>query len=164
MMWKGYLTAKKQDEYATPPYAVYPVLEFISKKKFKKIWCPFDKDDSYYVRILKNAGYEVINTHIETGRDFFNTDIDCDVIISNPPYSIKDDVLERLYFLNKPFMMLLPIPALQGKRRYNFFERYGLELLLFDKRIMYGDKMTHCFATGYFCYKVLDNKIEFRRL
>lgn len=161
---QGILKSKKQDEYFTPPYAVYPLLEFLKKNKFKKIWCPFDKDDSSFVKILKKCGYEVIYTHKDYNQDFFDTNIKCDAIISNPPYSIKDKVLQRLYELKKPFMMLLPLTALQGHKRYNLFSKYGLELLCFDRRITFNNTPSNCFATAYFCYKVLDKQIEFRSL
>ena len=43
-------------------------------------------------------------THLSTGKDFFSTEPPaCDYIISNPPYSLKGEVLERLFDLDKPF-------------------------------------------------------------
>lgn len=38
-----------------------------------------------------------------------------DLIITNPPYSFKDQFLKRAFELDKPFMMLLPITTLEGK-------------------------------------------------
>lgn len=32
---------------------------------------------------------------------------DCDYIISNPPYSLKGEVLKQLYEIGKPFAMLV---------------------------------------------------------
>jgi hypothetical protein len=55
---KGYLTAKTDkasDEVYTPSYAVKPVLKYI--KENSVIWCPFDTEDSEYVRVLREAGY-----------------------------------------------------------------------------------------------------------
>ena len=66
--------------------------------------------------IYEEAGYKVIRSHIDEGKNFFYYEPEehYDVIISNPPFSCKDDVLKRLYELDKPYAMLLPIPALQG--------------------------------------------------
>jgi len=115
----------------------------------------------------------VIRSSLKEEQDFFNYNppLDSfDVIISNPPYSIKDKVLKRLYEINKPFIMLLPITALQGKERYKLF-RNGLELLVFDGRIEYhtwGNFLKTskgiCFGSAYFCKGVLPNKLIFREL
>ena len=95
---------------------------------------------------------------------------DCDVIISNPPYSIKDKVLKRLYEINKPFAMLLPVTTLQSVNRYKLFIN-GLELLVFDGRVEYHtwgnfknpSKGIH-FGSAYFCRGVLPEKLIFREL
>lgn len=53
---KGYLTAKtnkESDETYTPDYAVKPLLKYL--KPNSTIWCPFDKEDSEYVRVLARA-------------------------------------------------------------------------------------------------------------
>lgn len=86
---------------------------------------------------------------------------DYDVIVSNPPFSIKDKILQRLYELDKPFAILLPLNSLQGKTRYKYFKQ-GIQLLSFDQRIGYHniDNMDipvegSPFATAYFCRDIL---------
>lgn len=75
------------------------------------IWCPFDTEDSLFVKLFRQRGYTVIATHIANGQDFFAIDPPkCDYIISNPPYSLKGEVFERLFQLNIPFAMLVAIP------------------------------------------------------
>lgn len=59
----------KNDEYNTPPQAVYPILPYL--KPHSTIWCPFDKEDSNYVKVLQESGFRVIHTHIADGQDFF---------------------------------------------------------------------------------------------
>lgn len=56
------------------------------------------------------------------------------MIVSNPPYTQKDRVIERLYELEKPFAVLLPLNRLQGVDRYRYFKN-GIQLLTFDKQI-----------------------------
>ena len=98
------------DERYTPDYAVYPLLEFLGDKKKELVWCPFDKMDSAYVKVLSEAGYRVITSHIDDGMDYFTYEPDnWTVMVSNPPFSKKDEVLERAYSLGKPFALLLPI-------------------------------------------------------
>lgn len=137
----GYLTAKTDkasDEVFTPAYAIKPLIKYI--KQFKDnptIWCPFDQEWSQYVKIFKANGFKVISSHIDNGENFFYFEPEerYDVIISNPPFSQKDNVLKRLFELNKPYAMLLPIPILQGQSRFPYMK--DIQYLGFDKRINY---------------------------
>lgn len=166
---KGYLTAKTtkaSDEYITPNYAVVPVLEFLMTQY--TIWCPFDKEDSPYVRILREAGHKVIYSHIDDDKDFFEYEPEhYDIIISNPPFSLKDKVIKRLYELNKPYMILLPIPALQGQKRFPYIQ--NCQALVFDKRISFMNadgvtKTNPSFGCFYLCYDILYKDLVFRPL
>ena len=140
---KGYLTAKTDkasDEVYTPAYAVKPILKYIDKgnKPQYSIWCPFDLINSKYVEVFSAIpNVKVIYTHIDNGENFFFYEPEeaYDVIISNPPFSCKDDILKRLYELNKPYAMLLPIPTLQGQTRFPYMK--DIQYLGFDKRINY---------------------------
>ena len=93
-----------------------------------------------------------------------------DIIVSNPPFSIKDKVLERLYSFNKPFAVLLPLNSLQGKTRYKYFKD-GIQILSFDARICYHNK-EHMdsvvkgspFATAYFCRDLLPKDLIVEKL
>ena len=91
---KGYLTAKTDkasDEYYTPKFAVLPIVKYIDSHK--TIWCPFDTENSEYVKLFRESGHKVIATHISNGENFFEVNCPkCDYIISNPPYSSKLEV------------------------------------------------------------------------
>lgn len=150
---KGYLTAKTDkasDEVYTPAAAVKPLLKYLEQfNPNAVIWCPFDEDFSQYVQIFEAAGYKVIRSHIDEGKNFFfyEPEEPYDVIISNPPFSCKDDVLKRLYELAKPYAMLLPIPTLQGQTRFPYMK--DIQYLGFDKRInYYKDKAMTKAQTG----------------
>ena len=93
------------------------------------------------------------------------------MIISNPPYNIKDYILERLDELGKPYAMLLPISCLQSGKRFEFLD--GIQLLSFDKRISFHTleemnvvkaKKSTPFATAYFCKSVLPKDLILERL
>ena len=169
---KGYLTAKTDkasDEVYTPDYAVKPILKFL--KPGSVIWCPFDTEDSEYVKIFKEAGYKVIYSHIDNGQNFFEFEPkeDYDVIISNPPFSIKDDILRRLNELDKPYAMLMPLPALHGQKRFKYLK--GSQALIFDKRINYfKDYKTKeiqkgiSFASIYICKDFLPKDLIFEKI
>lgn len=55
----------KNDEFYTPKYAITPLLKYLKPKS--NIWCPFDKEESLYVKILRKQEHNVIATHICNG-------------------------------------------------------------------------------------------------
>lgn len=168
---KAYLNANRTaaaDECLTPRYAVLPIIKYLQMRNYRNIYCPFDLPSSQYVRVLYAHGFTVTY-----GQDFFNTSVPpgTDCIVSNPPFSCKDEILERLYSLGLPFAMLLPQNGLQSINRVNLYMRYGLEYLGFDRRInfytrgdMSGWQTGNHFASGYFCHQVLPVPLVFERL
>ena len=129
----GYLTASKTDksnENYTPYYAVEQIIKYLPKDKI--MWCPFDEEWSSFYNLLKEHGFNVVRSSLSEGQDFFTYEPDrWDIIVSNPPFNIKDKILERLYSFNKPFAVILPMNSLQGKTRYKYFSQ-GIQLLSFD--------------------------------
>lgn len=127
--------SKGLDDFQTPGAAILPLLAHIPRNA--KIWeCAAGSGN--LVKAFEQNGYEVLGTDIKTGTDFRMWEPErFDCIITNPPYSLKDEFLLRAYMLNKPFAFLLPITSLEGKNRQSLFERYGLELMIFDKRITF---------------------------
>lgn len=45
------------DEFYTPRYAIEPLLRYLKPKS--KILCPFDTEESLYVKVLKGNGHYV---------------------------------------------------------------------------------------------------------
>ncbi len=162
----------KNDEFYTPAYAIEPLLKYIPKGK--TIWCPFDTDDSLFVKMLKANGNKVINTHLDNKQDFFfyQPDQDYDYIISNPPYSIKTEVLERLFIICKPFAMLVGVAGLfESQRRFEMFKRNQFEVMYFNRRVAYfkdyneqKPSLNPPFSSVYICHKVLPSQIVFEEI
>jgi hypothetical protein len=127
----------KNDEFYTPRYAIEPLLKYVSPNLC--VWCPFDTHESLIVKTLQERGNEVIHTHITTGQDFFNTNPEgYDIIISNPPYSLKGQVFERLFQLNKPFAMIVGVVGLfESAHRFNLFANNKFEIMWLSKRVAY---------------------------
>ena len=119
----GYLTANKTsagDEVYTPFYAVEPLMEFLPKDK--KIWCPFDEEWSAFYQYLTEQGFDVKRSSLKDDKDFFHFEPDeWDILVSNPPFSKKNEVLKRAFAFQKPFALLLPVNSIQGKARYKIF-------------------------------------------
>lgn len=160
-----------KDEFFTPEYAIEPILEYVHNGA--TIWCPFDTEDSLFVKVFLRKGFNVIFTHIDNGGDFFNLDApECDYIISNPPFSLKTQVLERLFNIGKPFAMLLGIVGLfESKKRFDMFSNNKFEIMYLNKRVAYiMDYKTGVvagsppFQSVYLCHNMLDSQIVFKNI
>jgi hypothetical protein len=161
------------DEFYTPRYAIRPILEHI--KPNSKVWCPFDTDDSLFKELLEKDGHTVINTHLEYGDDFFEVSarfIDCDYIISNPPYSIKKEVFNKLFEIGKPFAMLVGVVGLfESQARFEMFRDNEFEVMYMNRRISYfkdfSDQkpaLNPPFSSVYICSKMLPKQICFAEI
>lgn len=128
-----YMQNIKNDELYTPEYAIKPLLKYLPKNI--KIWECTDYGNSNITKVLKENEYEVIKTH-KDNFDFLNDkpNFEFDMIITNPPYSIKDEFIKKCYEYKKPFALLLPITSLEGIERGKMFRKNGIELLVFDRR------------------------------
>ena len=90
------------DELYTLKEAVACILPFIPKN-VKTIWECTAIDQSEITKVLRENGYKVVTSHINNGLDFFDFEPkEYDMIITNPPYSLKDAFLQRAFELNKP--------------------------------------------------------------
>ena len=143
------------DELYTPEEAVKVILPYIPDN-VRVIWEPTAITGSKIVSVLEEAGYKVVKSHIKEGKDFFTYEPEeYDMIITNPPYSIKDKFLKRAFQLEKPFMFLLPITTLEGKVRGKMFNENKIQVIIPNKRFNFiKEKKGAWFQTSWFCSKV----------
>ena len=88
-------------------------------------------------------------------------------IVTNPPFDLKDQFIEKCYTFNIPFALLMPLSALGGKERINLYIEHGIELLIPDKRVNFiysEDKSDNWFHSAWFCYDILPERIMFTRM
>ena len=151
------------DVQYTPRHAVLPIIKFLPRHAV--VGCPFDAENSEFVIALKEAGHEVVFSHIFMGQDFFEYEPPkWDMIVSNPPFSLKQQVVERCLALGKPFALLLSNLWLHSRAPCRFLKEQEMQILLFDKRINYAEKNAVYFGSSYFCHKVLPKQIVFEHL
>lgn len=165
------IVCKVEDEYYTPLYAIKPIVKYLETGAV--VWCPFDTEKSYYVKYLQSKGFKVVYSHLEEGQDFFYTEppVGCQYIISNPPYSLKDRIFERLFELSIPFGMLVNITGLfSAKGRFSLLKD-SMELLVFNSRVCYLRSYEEVkttasppFESGYVCSGILPDKLVFEEL
>lgn len=151
------------DEKYTPGYGVLPIIKYIPEGKV--IWCPFDTEHSEFVLKFRDAGFKVVYSHICNGQDFFRYEPpQWDVLVSNPPFSRKVEVFDRCLKLGKPFALLMSNYWLNNVAPCRLFQHTDLELLMFDKRIQFGEGKNVPFNSSYFCHRLLPKQIIFERM
>ena len=159
------------DEFYTPMYAIEPILKYIPKNS--RVWCPFDTYNSNFVELLQKRGNTVFWTHKDNGEDFFKMlPPKCDYIISNPPYSKKTEVLEKLFEWKIPFAMLVGVAGLfESKRRFEMFRDNKFEIMYLNKRVSYfknhkepKPSLNPPFSSVYICQNILPEKIVFEEI
>lgn len=124
-----------RDQCQTPPYAILPLLPYIPKD-----WIIWESAASSYgflgeaFRALHNS--VVIETGLELdGTDYLTAPSRGDVEVTNPPYSIKFDWIERAYDNRKPFALLMPFDTWAAARAQAQFQRHGMSVILLNRRV-----------------------------
>lgn len=163
------------DECYTPWYAITPIIKYIDQHfdfSFKEIrwqftiWCPFDTENSEFVRVFREAWYKVISSHIDNWQDFYTYEPEehWDIIISNPPFTNKRQIFERALSFGKPFALLMSLTWLNDSAPKQLFMEKDLQLLMFDKRIQYDNQKKITFSSAYYCHDFLPKQIIMEKL
>lgn len=115
------------------------------------------------------GGINVISSHIAEGKDFFKYEPEehYDMIVSNPPYSVKEKVFQRLFDLGKPFAMLVGMNSIfDSKKRFAMFRDNHIQILVPNGRTKFistDDRklISPPFQAVYVCWKLLPHTICF---
>lgn len=147
----------KHDDYMTPKYAWENIKEFIPKVK---IWEAFYGDGKSGDH-LTELGFDVIHEQIDFFDDATLPEYEC--LVSNPPFSKSREVMDRLYELDKPFILIFP----SSKINTQYFRKWadkGIQIIIPRKRIHFEKKVNGetpknwknaCnFDCFYYCYKI----------
>jgi len=133
MRWNG-ITG--MDDYQTDPDALSILVPHL-----KPSWVVWEcaAGEGALVGGLSRIGFQVIQSDIKTGCDFLTwiPPGEWDCIVTNPPFSLKNEFLARCYELGHPFALLLPLNGLESKDRQRHFRKYGIQLIVPDRRIQY---------------------------
>ena len=145
----------KFDDYMTPKYAWDNIKQFIPNDKI--IWEAF-YGDGKSGQYLTELGFNVIHKKV----DFFLNNLG-DIIISNPPFSLSKQIMNRLYELDKPFIIIMP----SSKINTSYFRKWkdkNLQIIIPRRRIHFTKKIdgempdnykSKCnFDCFYYCYKM----------
>lgn len=146
------------DDYMTPKSAWENIKDFIPKNK--KIWEAFYGDGNSG-KYLQELGFDVIHEPV----DFFENNLG-DIIVSNPAFSIKKQVFQRLKKLDKPFIIICPSSTINTQYMRELFSdsENPIQIIIPRKRIHFiklvdgkipeNYKSVCNFDCFYFCYKM----------
>jgi len=157
----------KTDEWFTPLGAVVKIVDIISSGAV--VWCPFDTEESNFVKELSKTN-KVVFSHIDNGEDFFDFEPNkWDIIVSNPPYSLRNKILERAFSFGKPFALLMNTNGLfDSKIRWELFKNNDFTLFYLQGRTPFMNEdmvlmESPPFQSAYICSKIFDDKIVFSK-
>jgi len=127
----------KNDEWYTTEETVALMYKLLNPVKGSRLICPFDTDASNFVKYGEAHKYEILYNM----QDWLINDYEYDYLITNPPYSIKDLVIEKCLQSGKPSALVLPIDSLSGKKRHSLYKQYGYPTVYIPtRRINYISK------------------------
>ena len=132
-----------------------------------RLWLPFFMNGDSG-RIVRGLGYTVIESPPYTdGGDFYTyqpNPNDYDMIVDNPPFSKKEQLLTRLHAINKPFIIFYPYESILqlGVRRHDRIHHYAL--LLHDKYFSFAKRNEEAKPMKNICLYCYDKHPEWKRL
>jgi len=148
----------KFDDFFTQENTFKQISKYVPKDK--KIYMPFY---SPYSKCNELLGKYINNEIVYQDRDFFSYKITDGIIVDNPPFSIKQKILKKLFEDDTPFMLILPISSIC----YKYFRLYkdsNLQMIIFHGRPKYNKcdkdgkvddgKTAPAFDSAVFCYKI----------
>jgi hypothetical protein len=151
-------TFLKHDDYMTPKYAWENIKQYIPNDKV--IWEAF-YGDGKSGEYLKEMGFNVIHEKIDFFKD--NERPEFDILVSNPPFSLSKEIMDKLFEIDKPFILIFP----SSKINTQYFRKWknkGLQIIIPRKRIHFEKKIngvvpdkykSACnFDCFYYCYKM----------
>jgi hypothetical protein len=140
------------DEWFTPSEVVQKCYQILKPDPNSTIMCPFDSEESFFAKQGLELGAKVIYGIT----DFLQTDYDFDFLITNPPFSIKDQVIERVLTLGKPATLVLPLDTLGGVKRHSLYKEFGYpEIYVPTRRINFFDNTWSKKAGGSSVHSVI---------
>jgi len=147
----------KHNDFMTPKYLFEDIKDYIPKDKV--ISMPF-YGDGMAGTYMTELGFNVIHQD----ENFYDFDRG-DIVVDNPPYSTKKQVIKELVKRNKPFMLIIPVSTIC----YQYAKILGddLQIIIPSKRpkFIYYDKTTNkldenwakkspAFDSCWFCWKM----------
>jgi hypothetical protein len=106
---------------------------------------------SEYAFFCRKHKLKYVCSHIWDDKDFFKYEPEkWDIALSNPPFSMKLKVFNRLNELGKPWAMLTNIMCLNYQEIGYYFSDHPCQMLIVDKRVSFNSNPSS-FNSSYIC-------------
>lgn len=128
---------REYDVYETPKWAVKALLDLVPIRQDWKYLEPCRASGRFYEELPIGSAWG----EIREGVDYLSTAysrVDC--IITNPPYSLAQEFVEKAHDDADVIIMLLRVGFLESMRRSEFWEKFPLDhLITLSKRPSFTD-------------------------
>lgn len=114
---------RELDFYPTPAPVTIALLEFLKLPASKSIWEPAAGNGAMSA-VFTQYGHEVIETDIRTGDNYLTTVRQADAIITNPPFNLSAEFIEKAVKEAELVAMLLKSQYWHAAKRVDLFEKY----------------------------------------
>lgn len=151
---------KRDDDYITPREAYLDIKPYVPPG-VRVIYDPFycDGTSKHYMQEVFGSDIKVL--HFK-GRNAFSHVPDrstFDLIVTNPPFTKKWEVMHYLMALDKPFMCLLPVTLVSTKQFRQLPNYDQIKLVVTSGRYKFerpgGERLSGAWYDVYwYCYKV----------
>ena len=150
---------KTDDAYNTPHHCFEDIIDFIPNREKLVVYEPFILNNKYSTSkaSLLSMGFKKVIA--ETDWDFFEmyNKLEYDIIISNPPFSIKQKIFKLLKQIDKPFILIVPVSIITKKYFMDNFKD-DFQIIIPKKRIQFikdSVQLDRCwFDCCYIAYKM----------
>jgi predicted RNA methylase len=111
---------RELDFYPTPPEATIALMDFLKLEK-QTIWeCACG--NNAMSDVLESYGHNVISTDINSGIDFLKAHRECDAIITNPPFNVSAEFIQKATKEADVVAFLLKSQYWHAKKRSSLFD------------------------------------------
>tara|TARA_R110002020_G_scaffold465503_2_gene686956 strand:+ start:249 stop:803 length:555 start_codon:yes stop_codon:yes gene_type:complete len=111
---------RELDFYPTPPEATIVLMDFLKLEK-QTIWeCACG--NNAMSDVIESYGHNVIATDIKNGVDFLKDHRECDAIITNPPFNISAEFIQKATKEANVVAFLLKSQYWHAKKRASLFD------------------------------------------
>lgn len=162
-------TPQRMDACQTPAYALDPLLSYLPRNWI--IWEPAAGEGNIVEALFDSGFKSVVSTDLIRQENFFEFEPDrWDCIVTNPPFSIHFEWLERCYKLGQPFALLLKVDILGTRTAQELFDQHGIEVIFVNPRINFkmpnkGWDSAAQFSTAWFTYGLnIGQQMTFARI
>jgi hypothetical protein len=140
------------------------------------IWMPFDNELSNIYKSFEKNGYKIELSNLELGLDFYNYEPKkWDIIITNPPFSKRTNLMKRLVGFGKPFIILQATQFFNNQFCVNMLSKHDFKFILpscrmnfltynKEKNRVISSKNGTAFYSFWLCHKIglskIFNKLE----